>query len=264
MRDQTRPSSSGDADLRQRIEELGPWFHNMTLAGIPTAPDHFLGDYPRVKWQQFADALPADLTGRSVLDIGCNAGFYCVELKRRGASRVLGIDHDPRYLAQARLASSTLGFDDIEYRAMSVYSVAELGERFDIVLFMGALYHLRHPLYALDLIREFVVDDLLVFQTMLRGDARIAEVDADYPFSERAVFHTPGYPLMYFVEHRYAHDPTNWWIPNRACALAMLRSAGFAIAAQPEEEVFICRRADEAASWRRSELEAILGRTSRG
>lgn len=55
---------------------------------------------------------------------------------------------------------------------------------------------------------------------------------------------------MYFVEHKYAEDPTNWWIPNRACAEAMLRSAGFQITAHPEEEVFICRAVsnDERAS----------------
>jgi tRNA (mo5U34)-methyltransferase len=47
---------------------------------------------------------------------------------------------------------------------------------------------------------------------------------------------------MYFVENRFANDPTNWWIPNRACFEAMLRSAGFKILAHPEQEVFICRR----------------------
>jgi tRNA (mo5U34)-methyltransferase len=51
---------------------------------------------------------------------------------------------------------------------------------------------------------------------------------------------------MYFVEHKYAQDPTNWWIPNRACAEAMLRSAGFHILEHPEEEVFICRVARES------------------
>ena len=47
---------------------------------------------------------------------------------------------------------------------------------------------------------------------------------------------------MYFIEKRYAGDPTNWWIPNRACVEAMLRSAGFTILAHPEREVFVCRR----------------------
>src|SRR4051812_16130501 len=102
------------SDLRLKVDALGPWFHNIDLGdGFVTAPDHFLGDYPRFKFDRFADALPTDLTGKSVLDIGCNAGFYSVEMKRRGAERVLGIDSDDRYLAQAKLACSTLGFSGI-------------------------------------------------------------------------------------------------------------------------------------------------------
>ena len=58
---------------------------------------------------RFADALPADLTGKSVLDIGCNGGFYSIEMKRRGAARVLGIDFDDDYLAQARFAAEVAG-----------------------------------------------------------------------------------------------------------------------------------------------------------
>jgi tRNA (mo5U34)-methyltransferase len=86
------------------------------------------------------------------------------------------------------------------------------------------------------------VGDLLVFQSMLRGSRRVERLQPDYPFTETAVFERPGVPLMHFIEHRYAGDPTNWWIPNRAGAEAMLRSAGFAIVDHPEEEVFICRR----------------------
>lgn len=63
-------------EIRTRAKALGPWFHNIDLQGVKTAPDHFLGDYPAVKWRRFSDAIPADLSGRSVLDIGCNAGFY--------------------------------------------------------------------------------------------------------------------------------------------------------------------------------------------
>jgi tRNA (mo5U34)-methyltransferase len=74
--------------IKQRIEELGDWFHNMEIAGVQTAPNHFLGDYPRVKWRQFRHAIPADLRGKTVLDIGCNGGFYSIEMKRRGAERV--------------------------------------------------------------------------------------------------------------------------------------------------------------------------------
>ena len=226
--------------LEQGIRELGDWFHNLDLHGVQTAPNHFLGDYPQVKWQRFAHAIPADLSGRTVLDIGCNGGFYSLEMKRRGADRVVGIDADPRYLAQARFAAETLGMN-IEWRQLSVYDVAELDERFDVVFFMGVLYHLRHPLLALDLIHEHVTRDLLVFQSMQRGSDREHQAAADHPFSEREIFDDHAYPKMHFIEHRYAGDPTNWWVPNRACVEAMLRSSGFEILTHPEEEVYVCK-----------------------
>jgi len=226
--------------LKSRIEALGPWFHNMDLGGVWTAPDHFLHDYPANKFAGFAHALPQDLSGRSVLDIGCNGGFYSIEMKRRGAARVVGIDFDEDYLAQARFAAETLGHE-IEFRRLSVYDVALLGERFDLVLFMGVLYHLRHPLLALDLIREHVASDLLVFQSMQRGSREVEEVAEDYDFFAPAPFDRPGFPKLHFVERSYAGDPTNWWIPNRACAEAMLRSAGFRVESHPEEEVYVCR-----------------------
>jgi tRNA (mo5U34)-methyltransferase len=230
------------AALRARIEALGDWFHNMELDGVPTAPNHFLGDYPRLKWQRFQHAVPADLRGRTVLDVGCNGGFYALEMKRRGAARVVGIDEDPRYLAQARLASEVTGLP-LELHELSVYDVARLGERFDLVLFMGVLYHLRHPLLALDLLAEHAVADggTLIFQSLLRGDPAVPALADDYPFAERAIFEQTGFPRMCFVEKSFAGDPTNWWIPNRACVMAMLRSAGFTIVDQPEEEVFVCR-----------------------
>jgi tRNA (mo5U34)-methyltransferase len=226
--------------IRAAAAALGPWFHNIDLGGVKTAPDHFLGDYPAVKWRRFAAAIPADLSGRSVLDIGCNGGFYAIEMKRRGAARVLGLDVDPDYLRQARFAAQTLGLD-IEFRELSVYDVARLGERFDLVLFLGVLYHLRHPLLALDLVREHVVRDLFVCQSLQRGAADEAALCEDYPFWETAIFERPDFPRLHFIEHCYAGDCTNWWIPNRACTAAMLRSAGFVIEANPEEEVFVCR-----------------------
>ena len=234
-------------EIRRRAEALGPWFHNIDLFGVKTAPDHFLGDYPAVKWRQFADAIPRDLTGLSVLDIGCNGGFYAIEMKRRGAQRVLGVDFDEDYLAQARFAAHVLGAD-VEFRRLSVYDVGALGERFDVVLFMGVLYHLRHPLLALDLIHEHVARDLFVFQSMQRGSLDIEPLAENYHFWETEPFDRPGFPKLHFIEKRYADDPTNWWVPNRACAEAMLRSAGFEIIDHPETEVYICRRV-EAPEW---------------
>src|SRR5438270_7687981 len=224
-----------------RIAALAPWFHNLNLGGTWTAPDHFLGDYPGAKFRRFAAHLPKDLSGQSVLDIGCNAGFYSIEMKRRGAARVLGIDSDERYLDQARLASETLGFDDIEFARLDVYDVGAIGEKFDLVIFMGVLYHLRHPLLALDLIREHVAKDLLLFQSMQRGSKHVVPLKEDYKFSETDIFFETGYPKLHFVEQQYSNDWTNWWVPNRACTEAMLRSAGFGIPKRIEEEVYLCR-----------------------
>lgn len=230
------------ADLiARRVAELGEWFHNMDLDGVRTAPNHFLYDYPANKFSRFEHVVPADLTGQTVLDIGCNGGFYSIEMKRRGADRVVAIDSDDRYLAQARLAAEVRGAD-IEFRNLSVYDVAALGERFDLVIFMGVLYHLRHPLLALDLIHEHVAADRMLFQTMQRGAEVVEPVAEDYPFEARAEFDQPGWPRLHFIEHRYAGDPTNWWAPNAAASQAMLRSAGFEVLEHPEAEVYLCRR----------------------
>ena len=212
-------------EIERRVRDLGQWFHNLDLHGVKTAPDHFLGDYPNVKWQKFAHAIPDDLTGKSVLDIGCNAGFYSIEMKRRGAARVVGVDSDDVYLKQARFAADVSGYRDIEFRNLDVYQVGQLGEKFDLVIFMGVLYHLRHPLLALDTLHDTVVGDVLLFQSMQRGSKEVARVEENYPFWNEEIFAEDGYPLMYFVEQRYADDPTNWWIPNRACVEAMLRTS---------------------------------------
>jgi len=231
--------TSPQDELARRISEMGEWFHNIDLKGVPTAPDHFLGDFPRVKWKQIAPALPENLAGASVLDVGCNAGFYAVELKKRGAGRVLGVDVDDRYLKQARFVAAILDAD-IEFEKCSVYDVDRIAGQFDYVLFMGVFYHLRYPLYALDkLIKK--VRGQLIFQTMVRGSAMSPELNDDYHFWNKEIFNSPDFPSMFFIEKSYAGDPTNWWIPNHGAVEAMLRSSGLEIESHPEAETWICR-----------------------
>ncbi|GHC72343.1 TIGR04290 family methyltransferase [Limoniibacter endophyticus] len=231
--------------LRRSIEELGPWFQNLKLHGIETAPDHFLGDYPAFKWRGFQHVLPDDLEGRSVLDVGCNAGFYSIEMKRRNAGRVVGIDSNPKYLRQARFAADELGMTDIEFRQLSIYDVGQIGERYDLVIFMGVLYHLRHPLLALDLLSQHVVGDQMLFQCLQRGDERVPTLNENYDFSEWAIFDKPEFPKLFFIENSYSGDPSNWFIPNKAAVEAMLRSSGFRILDNPEREVFLCEKTGE-------------------
>jgi tRNA (mo5U34)-methyltransferase len=247
------------AEIRRKVEDLGEWFHNLNLYGVETAPHHFLGDFPNIKWKHIAPALPEDLSGATVLDIGCNGGFYSIEMKRRGAARVLGIDVDDRYLNQARFAASTLGFD-IEFEKRSVYDVDAIAGKFDVVLFMGVLYHLRYPLYALDRVVQ-KVGEQLIFQTMIRGSEDPYTADDNYHFWNKEIFEDRAFPQMYFIEHKYANDPTNWWVPNRAAAEAMLRSAGMEIVAHPEPETWICTPRETSRDGRtiqELELEGLL------
>jgi tRNA (mo5U34)-methyltransferase len=117
------------------------------------------------KWQELAPHLPADLTGWTALDVGCNAGFYAFELAKRGA-RVTGIDVEPLFLRQAEWAAREFGVaHQVEFRRMAVYDLARTHETFDLVLFMGVLYHLRYPMLGMDLVTE-KVGRLMVFQTL--------------------------------------------------------------------------------------------------
>lgn len=228
-------------DLRARVEELGPWFHNLHLpGGIQTAPDHWLqADFPAFKWAEIAPHVPASLEGWTVLDIGCNAGYYSFELARRGA-RVTAIDVDPHYLRQARWAAGELGLADrVEFRQMQVYELARSDGQFDLVWFMGVLYHLRHPLLALDIIRRRT-RRMMVMQTLTMPGDEVAEIPGDFPLDERERLRDAGWPVMAFLEHRVAADPTNWWAPNHACVEAMLRSAGFDVRQRIAHETYLC------------------------
>jgi tRNA (mo5U34)-methyltransferase len=240
------------------IAQLGPWFHNLHLpGGLQTAPDHPLGDFPTYKWRELAPHLPADLSGWTALDIGCNAGFYSFELAERGAD-VLGIDLDERYLRQARWAAERLGLAErVRFRRLQVYDLARSGEQYDLVLFMGVLYHLRHPLLALDLVAR-ATRRLLVLQTLTMPDAPAPEPWVDLQFDRRDVLRWPGWPSAAFVEHKLAGDETNWWVPNESGVEAMARSAGLDVVARPGDEIFVCepRRLPAQVA---VELDAVFG-----
>jgi tRNA (mo5U34)-methyltransferase len=122
-----------------------------------------------------------------------------------------------------------------------VYDVGALGS-FDIVVFLGVLYHLKHPLYALEKI-ESVCKSTLYFQSVVRGSGKDFEPADDYPMSETAVFDKPEYPKLYFVEKSFNGDVSNWWMATRSCLKAMLRVAGFKVIQDTNNtEVFVCKK----------------------
>ncbi|MBD3345185.1 MAG: TIGR04290 family methyltransferase [Chitinivibrionales bacterium] len=251
--------------VQERIEKFKPWFHNIHLPnGMQTAPDHFLGDFPKTMWSRLESIIPEDLTEKTVLDIGCNAGFYSLILARRGA-QVIGIDSNDHYLEQARWVAGLFDMSDrILYRKMQVYDLRNLNVQFDIVLFMGVLYHLRYPLLGLDIVSR-IVKSLMIFQSLsMPGNSKdVIITDADITHRDHML--EASWPKMAFIEHRFAGDPTNWWAPNASCMEAMLRSSGMRITGNPSPEIYVCEPDTEHPScittWDKEEFEAATAHT---
>lgn len=247
----------------EEIEELQPWFHNLHLPdGKQTAPDHFLGDFPKFKWDELSSHIPENLSGWKVLDIGCNAGFYSFELAKRGAD-VLGIDLDPHYLQQAEWAAGVYGLEHkVRFKQMQVYDLAKLDEKFDMIWFMGVFYHLRYPLLALDIISQ-KVERMMVFQTLMMPDRKEKKIYDDYNVHDRKAMLEEGWPKLAFIEKKFAGDPTNWWVPNHSAVGAMLRSCGLEVVSNPSEEIYVCNPHAAKISilddWNRSEYLSAIG-----
>ena len=219
--------------LAERIEQLGPWFHNYEIAsGVWTNP---LGqspgvEYPLTRWQLIEPLLP-DVQGKACLDIGCSSGFFSLKLKELGAAYVLGIDSGEQLAAieQAQFAANTLQLD-VDFRVLSAYDLATIGRQFDLVLFMGVFYHLRHPLVALEAARS-VCRDTMMFQTITtKHERKLSELDT-YPRRHvglhSSVLESDDFPGLRFVEGSLDDDVTCWFVPNLQAVVAMLRSTGF-------------------------------------
>ncbi|MGI8739940.1 MAG: TIGR04290 family methyltransferase [Gammaproteobacteria bacterium] len=220
--------------------ERAPWFHNLHLPdGTQTAPEHPLGDFPAFKWAAIAPHIPDELHGWRVLDVGCNAGFYSIELARRGA-RVTAVDIDPHYLDQARWAARQCSVHDaITFRQQPVYALAHEPASYDLVWFMGVFYHLRYPTLALDILRR-KTRKLMMFQSLTMPGDDVLTPPGNLPIDARERMLESGWPRMAFIEQRLADDPTNWWAPNHACVEAMLRASGFRVRARPDHECYLC------------------------
>jgi tRNA (mo5U34)-methyltransferase len=249
--------------VKDEVRKLAPWFHNIHLPdGTQTAPDHDFGDFPKFKWEQISPFIPGDLTGKKVLDIGCNAGFYSIELAKKGAD-VLGIDLDPHYLKQAKWVIEQFGLSEkIRLMKMQVYDLSKINEEFDMIWFMGVFYHLRYPMLAMDIISQ-KTKEVLVFQTLTMPGEEIIGAPEDLKINSRELMLEKGWPKMAFIEKKLAGDPTNWWAPNRSCIEAMLRTCGFKITAKPGHEIFICEKDADGNSvitgWNESEYYSAIG-----
>ncbi len=185
------------------------WFHSIDLGNGSITP----GVIDNQKILERI-SLPTDLTDRTVLDIGAWDGFYSFEAERRGAKRVLATDHfcwsgegwgtkDGFNLAHRILESEVESLDiDIDE-----INSERLG-KFDVVFFLGVLYHLRHPIQALERVAD-VTADLLILETA-----------ADLTQLKRPA-------LAFYQGSELDGDPTNWFGPNEPAIHAMLKAVGF-------------------------------------
>ena len=196
-------------DLQSRAAALR-WYHSIDLGHGILTPG--VDDTP---YRLERLDLPTSLSGKSVLDIGAWDGFFSFEAERRGASRVVAADYyswhgggwgtkDGFELARQALGSRV---EDVDIDVMDL-SPERVGT-FDVVLFLGVLYHLRHPLLALERICS-VTRELLVVETVVDMVGIGRPAAAFYPESE------------------LNNDPTNWWGLNAAAVHGLLRAAGFA------------------------------------
>ena len=234
-------------EIQQRVERLGPWFHCIDLGGgLVTKTRSAVGEpveHPRPTWEKVKACLPEEFGGRSLLDVGCNAGFYAVELKRRGAGRVLGVDSQRNLVRQAVFVREVLGLD-IEYRRMSVYDLdpRELGQ-FDVTLALGLVYHCKHLVLALE--RLFAVTrELLVLETAIYPPEHSPGSFTYEVGGLRPVLH----PLAYVENPGEAKEAIyNWFLPGVEALTALLKNVGFDgvevfPATQSDRAIFACRK----------------------
>jgi len=225
--------------IEQSVRRLDPWFQNIDLNGVQTDPSS--PDHPAGRWALLEPYVPDDLSGKSVLDLGCNAGYFSIKMRERGA-QVVGVDWAPRGIEQSRLAADVLGLD-IDYRLDNIYQfVLNCDQVFDYVVFLGVFYHLRYPLLVLDRLAE-ITQKSLYFQTVITDVEGADELEIPEDIDDKYIFCETGFPKMYFIENRYQGGFNNWFICNVQAALAALRSSGFDNIIRSGTDCFICESA---------------------
>lgn len=233
-------------EILSELERLQPWFHCIDLGGgIETKTASVMGepiDHPHGPWQIIQRCLPADLRGKSLLDVGCNAGFYAVEAKRRGARRVLGIDGQRQHIRQALFVRKVLGLD-IEYRRLNVYELdSRTTGQFDITLALGLIYHLKHLVLALEKLFQ-ATRELLIIETAIQPPERTPE-SFTHPLGAAEM---RLHPLVYVENPREAKEQVfNWFLPSTAALEALLKNTGFdeveVFDVRNERAVVVCRK----------------------
>src|ERR1043166_2324104 len=214
-------------EITEQVNRLAPWFHCIDLGdGLFTKSQSAIGepiDHPRPTWESVKASVPSDLNGQTVLDVGCNAGFYSIEMKRRGAARVLGLDAQRDLIRQAEFVREVLGLN-IEYERKSVYDLDPFAMgQFDVTLALGLIYHCKHLVLALEKL-FLITRRLLVLETAIYPPEKTPESFEYEEGGERPTLH----PLAYVENRPEAKEAVyNWFLPSTAALSALLKNVGF-------------------------------------
>jgi tRNA (mo5U34)-methyltransferase len=178
--------------------------------------------------------VPERLDGLRVLDIAPWNGFFGFECVRRGAAQVVSLGPDDPNATGYNKTRDLLELDNCSYVRASVYDLSpDVHGKFDVVLFLGLIYHLRHPLLALDRIYEVSSSRLFVDSPTIDN----AVFDKTIAGSQRRKILTKGkaihaLPMVYFTKGSETGDPYNWFMPNRRALVDFVESSGFAVDSQ--------------------------------
>lgn len=227
--------------VEQQVEALGIWYQHFRFPnGVRTGTDQKLGYDAELRWALIDPYLPKDLTGKTVLDLGGNAGFFSIQMKLKGALRCVLVDPYAECLRQASFASEQFQVDLelINHDAHTYCLTTE--ERFDYVLFLGLLYHLKYPGIVLDRLAEMTKDRIFILSAIVGLERETHEHKDDYERrKDDSLLKDPTFPKLVFIENSYNHDLTNWWLPNFAALEAMVRSAGLRILDRPHPHLIV-------------------------
>jgi tRNA (mo5U34)-methyltransferase len=209
-RPDTRTRGPLDLERLRRDVAAIRWFHRIDLADGIVTPGQDIDGRAKIAFA----AIPDDLSGKTVLDIGAWDGFFSFEAEKRGAARVLATDSfvwsGSGWGSKAgfELARRALGsrVEDMDVDVMDL-DPSVIGT-FDVVFSMGVLYHLRNPFLALEKVAA-VTRDRLILSTW-----------ADLTDVERPA-------AAFYPTTELGGDPSNWWGLNPPCLRAMLEDVGF-------------------------------------
>jgi len=220
--------STTDKEALLARAEAYSWFHRIRLYDDYETPG--ADDTPHKLRHLDALGLPADMTGKRVLDIGAWDGFFAFECERRGAAEVVALDHVSAEATGFGIARDALG-SAVTWREMNLYHMTpDVVGRFDIVLCLGVIYHLRHILLGLDRVRGVMNEGADLFVETAAIDNHAWLNDGVFGPLGPACPVANATPLIQFYPGKeLGGDPTNFFVPNHAGMRALLEATEFEV-----------------------------------